>query len=367
MPWEHNTILDYMIHQTKPNGFSPSTPVSNTGVKCEAESELMLGIDWLSGTFHESCLEGVMALVKQTFSDLFPFPQRGRLGFYQKHFESVRGVIIGFDPDQPGNESTRRCDAYLSIKAAVLKTVPINTLHWFFRRLHDDFKFQCSRLDIYIDDYKKRVSAEDIYEHYKAGKLFGFRAHHYHTSGASKDQSASSIMLGKRGKSGAGKYLRCYDKEAESGGKIKAFRFELELSGKRSRQHFKQFATIGHEAWSELIKAIISGAVDFLDTNTGQRCHGTRLEFWQEIIGDTVAIPFQRVAKQTTLETKKKWLVHQVSKPLAMVMNCYENPDDMWEWFYKLLERGFSRLTEQELTHCDLVRSGQLQMVELVT
>jgi hypothetical protein len=355
-----------MIHQNLQTN-SLVTPVSNTGVKCLNENELKLSIDWLAGTFHDSRLDEVKSLIKLVFSDLFPFPSRGRLGFYQRHHESIKGVKIGFEPDQSPAAINERHDAYLSIPGEVIRSVSIDKLHWFFRRLHDDFQFKCSRLDVYIDDYKKRVSAEDIFGYYKNGQLFGFRAHHYHTSGASKELSGSSIMLGKRGKAGAGKYLRCYDKEAQSNGKIKAFRFELELSGQRSRQHFNQFATISHEAWADLIKGIISGAVDFLDTPTGKRCDGERLKFWQEIIGEAVSIPFESGQKKTTLATQKKWLKVQVSRVLAKVMNCYEDVDDMWTWFYALIEHGYSRLTNEELVYCDLVKSGELQMADIVT
>ena|SRR4028118_300417 len=355
-----------MIHQNIQTD-SLVTPVSNTGVKCQNENELKLSIDWVAGTFHDSRIEEIKALICQTFTDWFQFPPGGRLGFYQRHWSSTRGVKIAFDPDQSPASINERHDAYLSIPGEIIRLVPIDTLHWFFRRLHDDFKFQCSRLDMYIDDYKKRVSAEDIFGYYKNGQLFGFRAHHYHTSGASKELSGSSIMFGKRGKAGAGKYLRCYDKEAESGGKIKAFRFELELSGKRSRQHFDQFATLSHEVWTDLIKGIISGAVDFLDTKTGKRCDGERLKFWEEIVGDSVSIPYESVRKQATFATQKKWLKVQVSRVLAKVMNCYEDVDDMWAWFYALIEHGYSKLTKEELFYCDLVKSGQLQMAEIVT
>jgi hypothetical protein len=353
-----------MIYQTLPNKNSSVPLISNTGGTFNDTHKLKLGVDWVSGTFHESRIDEVKFQVNRTFSDLFPFPAMGRCGLYQRSYRSVKGVVIGFDPEQTTTSTTKRQDAYLSIPAEVLKSVSVEELWYFFRRLHDDFKFRCSRLDVYIDDYQKRVTPAQIYKYFQEDKLFGFKNHDFRNSGRKKGENGASAMFGRRGKSGAGKYLRCYDKSYESRGEIDAIRYELELSQEHSRERFKAFATFEPQAWSGLIKSIMVSSFDFVNTKTGKKRDGKRMKFWQQIVGDAVEIPFDSCRKKPTMQEQVRWIHKQVSRVFAKLMNCFENHEDMWVFHQKFLEHGYAKLTPQDLIECEMVRSGRLQLVD---
>lgn len=336
-------------------GFA-ETPASNTGVKL-TEQTIQVGIDWISGTCQQSDAFRLMQFLTEFFRDEFS-AGKGGVGFYQQSYRSVLGIVVGMYPV----ESTQsRQDCYFSIPSKVISNVNQIEIQSLLSSLIQGFNFHYSRLDLKIDDYVKTITPEIAYAAYTNGSVAGFRTHRWICSGSAQRGIGRTLELGRRGKNGAGKFVRIYDKNVESDGRIDATRIEVEFSGERCRQVAELLATVPSDLFAECILCTISGAIDFVERDSSGRLdRATRLPWWDAIVGQVDKISLSLPKVIPSIERVKSWINKQVAPSLATVLASFGGQvDDWWEFFWGAILDGESRMKER---HHALVNVSRMQI-----
>jgi len=317
-------------------GFQPQG--SNTGVKIPSPT-LECGIDWISGTFPQSLVDTLKAILHTFFHDEFVEQAKGT-GWYRDGYRSSLGMVLGMHAYGEG-----RTDAYISIPGAVLAALSARKVQALMLALHEQVQFHCSRLDLKIDDYTKTVTAEKAYEAYMDKGVSGFRTHHWHSSGDIKKGIGTCLQLGSRGSKGSGKFLRIYDKFIESGGKLDCMRIELELSGNLSTNYFPFLATLPFEQFGEWIANIIISSVDFIKRPpSGRLRDSVRLDWWAFLADGRDKISLCKEVIASSVERAKRWIHNQVAPTLATIMATFNNEDEWNEFFWDAIFSGERRM-----------------------
>lgn len=329
-------------------GFQPTpqlTPTSNTGVNWTEQPKTCVsevGIDWLAGTTHESNIPDLMADLGHLFTDEF-VDQEKPTGFYRDSYRSVLGILVGLHPYSGGRE-----DSYISIPGSVLSAVAPERVHELLGLLIGKYNFHYSRMDLKLDDYTKTVTPELAYAAYQRGNVSGFRSHHWHSSGSEQKGIGRTLELGRRGKFGAGKFLRIYDKFIESAGKIDATRIELELSGEHCRQAATLLASTPFECLGKYIFDMIASSVDFVERDSSGRLdRSKRLDWWAFLADGREQINLAGIRIKSTLDSVKRWIHNQVSPALATIVNAFNNEQDWNDWFWDMLMNGETRMQDR--------------------
>jgi Replication initiation factor len=337
-------------------GFHQPPPVSNTGVTSPSNTSVLVGIDWLSGTFNDSQAESMRRFLADFFSDEWALG-KGALGFYQNSYRSSLGICMGLDPYQ--SEGSSRHDALISIPASVLSTVPQSRLHRLLGELILRFDFHYSRLDLKLDDYAKNITPYIAYDAWKLGNVSGFRVHRWISSGKLGAVSGCTLELGRRGKSGCGKFVRIYDKTVESGGAIDATRLEVEFSGDKCKQVVGFLASLPFEEFASNIVGIISGSLDFIDRSFSpghpERC--PRLAWWSAIVDRVDKIGLTTSRPVQTIQRIKSWVNKQVAPSLVTIMQTFDDMDSWWEYFWGAILPAEGRISQQNLA---IIRQSKL-------
>jgi hypothetical protein len=165
-----------------------------------------------------------------------------------------------------------------------------------------------------------------------------------------------------------------YNKEAESKGKIKAYRIEGRFRHKVAHKVLQGWLAIDHEQtctsyvdkvgarriksdedWEKescnyLIGSVI-GSFDFIDRqskpNEKNLKRIPRLDWWQafiDVLGCPDEIYHTRPVIVPTLERSAKWLKEQVSRAMYCVLAAFG--DDAKDWFLNLMESAGGSLNE---------------------
>jgi hypothetical protein len=185
-------------------------------------------------------------------------------------------------------------------------------------RVSDHF----SRIDLSVDIFDRGRLAWNMFDNMKMGsKMFGRRGVRLVCGGDMKDGCTTYV-----GSRTSPKFLRIYDKNAETGGKIPATRIEFEL---------KQDAAI---AVSERLKTE-SGWLNV----TGLFNH-LLLQFadWEDYpvveqltLGEVVTMT---IPERESMLSKKEWLSKQVMP--TFVKEWDTGGSDLWTWFCDMVEHS---------------------------
>jgi hypothetical protein len=212
--------------------------------------------------------------------------------------------------------------------------------------------FKPSRLDIRLDDYEKRLKPQDAKEYADNGQVFGFKSGptgrcYSYVSGR---DGGETIYFGARGKNGAGKYLRVYDKSVESQGAIDAIRIEVELSSKKARDFWGLLVTADMQSAPAILLGAIAASIRFAQCrdNSGRSDRSENLPVWDELVGDAVAVVWSPCIKQDSLQKSIKWLKHQVAGTFASVLEAisriHGDTDSCLRFFYELWAEGEEKI-----------------------
>lgn len=114
-----------------------------------------------------------------------------------------------------------------------------------------------SRLDVAFDDFDKTYTPADWADFMFSNRIVtNFKSFKYIASGRHENDT---FYLGKRS---AGKLLRIYDKNGESGGKINAIRYEFEIHGKYCEDYARFIREFGHlPSFSDMFGRFVSKVI----------------------------------------------------------------------------------------------------------
>jgi DNA relaxase NicK len=195
---------------------------------------------------------------------------------------------------------------------------------------------RASRLDLYLDDRKRRASARVV----RGAIVQGDYVSHAQPGGYREDDTtgAATAYLGSRESE---RFLRAYDKDPN--GEDPRTRWELENKGATARIALDLIASAHRtpDAARALVPGLLRAFVDFCDRDPGAR--GDRapmLDWWQALMGDFAKVRGAVAVKVDSLARRVTWLRRQVAPTLAAV---WARPEYGNGWLNDVLSDGLDR------------------------
>ena len=314
---------------------------SNTQVPRSVEGSL----DWLSGSFPVEHERSVRILVEQVTRFKFPDEYSGSR-HYGKVYVNFAGAVLMTNPN--AIHTTRCC---LQLPGSVLATIePVDQL--FLMKELAVYGFNCSRIDICFDDYTKTITPQLVRDAVESRNQTGFSMS-VHTewdeSGCVGEEKSATYYVGRRGRYGSGKFIRCYNKYLESKGEIDSNRFEMEFTDHYAKNAFAQLIAFSTSSWSQVMVALVTGAVDFIDRTSAKLVRDCdRLFWWSFIVDDVGRIRVSKPREKKTINKAINWVEKQVLPTLAMVVGYHLESagSDFQLLFWEMFLRGEKRMTE---------------------
>lgn len=317
-------------------------PTSNTGVPVATEIEIH--IDWLQGSFPLKSLPLVRQLIERETG--FPFSDETTGSrWYKTCYSNYVGASLSTEPRVSHSD---RC--LLVLPAKTLSALSVYKQKLIINELAV-LGFNCTRIDPCIDDFTKTLTPDLVRQTVEAGNQKGFSSNPYtewFASGEVFAEKSCSYYVGRRGKNGSGKVVRCYTKYLESKGEIDSVRFEIEMSEEYSRNLFCCLAMSHTALWSTVLLASITGAIDFIDRNFSPRLFECpRFDWWQRIVGDDASIKISKPRKIKSIKKSINWIKRQVAPTLSIVLDyAVSVGEDVELYFWELYFSGVNRQTE---------------------
>jgi DNA relaxase NicK len=216
--------------------------------------------------------------------------------------------------------------------------------------------FKATRIDVRLDDFTKALTPTLVREAFERYDVTGFNSQTQGEWIASSSRGAplnETFYIGKRGKSGSGKFVRCYTKWLESNGQVDSNRFEVEFSQHYAKQLFHLLSTLELSCWVDAMVSFVTGAVDFVDRQStdGIRkdvANCPRLDWWEFVVGDVPRIRLSKPRKEKTIRKAIKWIEKQVLPTMAMVLSYFarKHGSNMEQIFWEAWQRGDNRMSD---------------------
>ena len=335
-----------------------STPHSNTGLKSQLSTNLTLDrtktepipIPIIPSETPALSIDGFTLMwdEDENFAPLVIIKQMLLVEF---DFTKSTGMTIGVKWDHVFRGSLGALYMYritpngiryrLSIPGKVCSSVPLDMVLRFFEIIHQlNPNVVCSRVDICLDDFTKRLNFEQLSESLKSGDYSGFR-----TSHGIQNYDASNgwtVYLGSRQSE---HMVRIYNKSAESRGRIDSVRWESEYKGEKANAIFKSLSIATTlQSSVKLLKGYVLGKIHFIDRTDKNLSRCEKLDWWSEFLDYLSFEPCQilLVKVVTSIESKICWIGKQVEKSLALISRAF-GTDKFQNFIDASIESGTSR------------------------
>jgi len=306
-------------------------PILTGGVNCQNKGkfdleghENALGIDWLQGTVAQEHLKALCDYLSERFG---PDSEKLKYGHYRYDRQRVwhpYDVYVFYDSDAGKCQAIHDGRVTIQIKASALNVLDAKALFCMCHDLHEQFHFRATRIDLCFDDYQRIISPHEVAEVAAEGNFTGFRKYDPRAPRRiSGELIGDSVYFGTRGKNGAGRYLRNYDKKLESKGEIDSVRWEVEFSKDMADAVMSMLAMVeGLEEFAGVIGKLIGGSIDFIDRDGTHIDRMERLEFWQRIIDLLGCVKLRKPKPIKTLDKVKTWVKNSVMPSLKTIKNA---------------------------------------------
>jgi hypothetical protein len=262
---------------------------------------------------------------------------------------SVNSVRLGWD----NQDENGKCYCLVSIPGKVLSAMNMRdvrelALAAILAGLH------CTRLDDALDDWGKRLNPIDILD---ASEKKNYAKFKKSPRLVATCDGAWCIYFGSRE---SARSTKIYNKEAESKGRIKAYRLEVKFGSKIAHQVLLEWLMIDPDelgnAWEResalyLMRSAV-GSIDFIDRENYSEEKNLsripRLSWWQAFIDlvegeiyHTAAIP------APSLERTTKWHIRQTMRSLVCVVSALG--EDSADWIRNQIELARGSLKERHI------------------
>lgn len=326
------------------SGQSPITPPSNTGLYSQPElnlsqtdtfapknrrlfpfevpparTGLALHLDALTFLYPKSADCQMLELCKKWLLVEFDFTvsYRKKVGiWWDRCFSSPSGSLYLERDTEDGIQSR------LALSGTACSGSNIKILLHYLKAVYDSTPaVRCSRIDICLDDFEKRLNPDLMASALRANNYSGFASKRY--TDDLEDNSGFTINLGNRQSE---LFVRFYNKSVESKGELDCYRWETEFKGQKAQWIFKELVnslTVEHAF--NVLRGVIFGEVQFLEKAGKNLARGKLLDWWVEwleyINFSRIKIVLKHI--KTSIEAKVMWIEHQVKKSLALVKSAY--------------------------------------------
>ena len=265
---------------------------------------------------------------------------------YDRSFEFSDGVTLNYDSDSDRCERIHSNRITIDVPGCALDRLSGSDLETFLVALRS-MDVKCTRLDIFYDDFSRRILPCEVHAVAKLGDYVRFRTVEHRESYKGTQRTMDMVNFGRRGSNGSGSFLRCYDKRLESKGENVAVRWELELTGKKSHLAFMGLTGFDGnlEGFAACLGSLVGGSIDFLK-RTGDK-NLNRLErysWWEDIKSFLGAIRLRPKKAEYSVEKVKKWVSTAVAPSLACLRDSFGTDENFLKWLSLTLQDGSNRM-----------------------
>ena len=326
--------------------FSTETPCSNTGLDSQPSTRLpfspdtpILAIDNVSLMWDELDGFDILPFVRDLLGVEFDFTHSYpiRIGVvWENCYRGSLGCLYMF-------RRTERGIRYrLSISGKACSRTPLDLLLRFFEVVHhNNADLICSRMDICLDDYSKKLTFDNLCAALDAKNHSGFNGG---TSTRNHDGSDGwTVYLGSRQSQ---HFVRVYNKAAESKGRIDAIRWESEFKSDKADYIYRKLALQKTSAAAVAhLELYVFGNFDFIYKNQKNLERCDRLTWWEDFLA---WVGFGRAKilvdkPVTSIESRVIWIKKQVEKSLALLSRAF-GLDDFQSFIGDCVDSGSRRL-----------------------
>lgn len=324
-------------------GFAPTKPVStgcsNTRSECQMNvsldsrqsvaltSNLQVSVDWLTvstkHSSHADLQEMIEFIGEYTRDEMFLefgnsfSPGRG-CKRYEHSGSSLKGCRIGWNVDDKGISTT-----WLSIPGNVMSQISVRDSRRLCSGLQYQWQAKCTRFDVALDDYQRRVSPSEVLKACEDGNIALVSTYQVFGKSIVGESVIPTVYLGSRESE---KFVRFYDAERKHG--TLCDRWEVELKRRHAEEAFNHFVNLPFDALdegsfeeiaSQFLGGLVIGAVDFVEKKEGVRYSRLdRLDWWASLCDEVGAgIRLSPARPKPSLERMLKWHNLQVAPSLA--------------------------------------------------
>lgn len=302
--------------------FYKNNPDSNTGLDSQAEPEPFRGIEAkLDGlviiwTYSADCLvERHLADYCEIVLDMVDSVPRKIGVLWEWSHISPSGTLYCLK--RAANGSIRCRLAISGEDASRLGNARLRGfMVWAKKNL---LNLECSRIDIAIDDYSKKLQFKQLENAIDDKKHSGFRIGRTFRNHGVK-YAGWTVYLGSRKSEFM---VRVYDKWAETKGILDCIRWETEIKGDTSNALFPLLIEFpaSEQEYQDILIGYAIGKIQFIEPIDKNISRCPLLDWWSDWI-EFINCAARKIfvpKKTTTLARTKQWLQKSVSKSLAMI------------------------------------------------
>ena len=313
-----------------------------------------VGIDWIHGNIGFRFVDKAAKYLSNLFNSDYIVYEFGRHRYDRTiSFESY-GVNIFYDSSEERSANLHGYKSLLQFTGTALSFLTAYELMDLITDLFQKFAFNCSRIDPFFDDMTKRIRPQDLDLIAKQGNVSGFRKARYcsgdYEIGKPDTINGEGMYFGSRGKNGSGKFLRVYDKELETRGRIKSIRWEPELTKGFAEKAFMELYKVAGdiERFTATIGGLVGGCICFVNrTSKPKEKNIPRLgvlPFWIEICEELGVVRLKNPQKVSTIETSIGWVERSVASPLVKIRKAL-GPEKFFSWLFDQMDEKESCMT----------------------
>lgn len=252
------------------------TPVYYQGGGNTKPPKYEVGVHWIQGSIRSERLEYLRNYLVRELGEEPIHKTVGHNGYERQYHFQTSGVTVNFDVSdhKHAQHGGRLC---LTIPGKACDTFTEKHLQVLLHDLMRTYKFKCTRIDIFFDDFTRLVTPAEIFDYIHDGNISGFQKFQnrskYKRRNGKTEYESQDVALGTRGSNGSGKFMRIYDKSLETNGERNCIRYEFELSGHRSIQVYDMLIeAIQNQTFAETLTNICLGdaLVKFVDRRSSK-------------------------------------------------------------------------------------------------
>lgn len=312
------------------------------------------GLHWLRISIPYKHLKILRAYCDSYFGESFQ-DFHGLWG-YDTRYSWTNKASLFFDSDLDRAALVHGSRATLEIPGGALDGIAHDRLYSFVVGLQS-FDPNCTRCDIFFDDYKRLITPKALHRIVKKEDYSGFRKFQIKRSYKTVFGKKRNILLhdeidfGRRGESGCGKYLRVYDKTLESKGEKNCIRWEIEFCNECSHKVFDKLCQVKSvKAFATLCGSLIGGAIVFVHRSSEKNIGRLVIyDFWQQIKNLLGCLVVRMEVKPTDIDGMYRFIFKQVSPTMATLRKTFVDDSDFFVWLFDVLDGGELRMSQRQV------------------
>ena len=285
------------------------------------ERKASISVDWLQGTIPFERMDLLFSYLSDLCETQPEIYNHGLMGYQCSAEWHPFGIKVMWDAERVARNfhANRIC---IQLTGQSLAGFPPSSLMQFMHDMSVKFWLKCSRIDLAFDDFEKIIRPAEVAEYANQGSYKGFRKHRpVIEQRRDGELLGEGIYFGTRGKSGGGKYLRCYGKDIESNGETDSIRWEVEFSKEKANRVFFDLAMAQNlPDFATMISLFIGGAIDFIERgSSGKYSKIDRLAFWEQILHHLGAATIRCPEPDGSIEKTIGWFERSVYPSMEKV------------------------------------------------